>query len=135
MTITFLCEIYTDKSFIGNLSQFVLSFHVETMNFLSGKKVKPFSLKSIENSNLFQRRVSNTTCLIDNNEISRHLLINYNSKNSADKHDKTTNTAVHKNADNSTNFTKFIEINEVGRNSMENQSGKTLKIETNNGSV
>jgi hypothetical protein len=107
------------------------------MNFLLNKKTKPsFSLKSIENSNLFQRRVSNSTCLIDNNEISRQMLMNYNLNHVADKHDKITNTMTQKNADNSTsNGTKLVAINEIGRNSMETQLGKSLKIEINNGSV
>lgn len=118
---------------IFQLSQFYSSFHFKSMNFLLNKKTKPpFSLKSIENSNLFQRRVSNSTCLIDNNEISRQMLINYNLNHVADKHDKITNTMTPKNADNSTsNGTKFLTFNENGRNSME----KKLKIQTYEGLV
>lgn len=109
------------------------------MNFLANKKTKPpFSLKSIENSNLFQRRASNSTCLIDNNEIntSRQILINYNLNHVADKHDKITNTMTVKNADNSTSKgTKFLTLNENGRNSMETQQGKSLNFQINNGLV
>lgn len=50
------------------------------MNILFNKKPKsPFSLKSIENSNLFQRRVSNSNFLIDNHEFNRQMLLNYDS--------------------------------------------------------
>lgn len=48
------------------------------MNLLFNKKPKsPFSLKSIENSNLFQRRVSNSNFVIDNHEFNRQMLLNY----------------------------------------------------------
>ena len=50
------------------------------MNTLFNKKPKsPFSLKSIENSNLFQRRVSNSNFVIDNHEFHREMLLNYDS--------------------------------------------------------
>jgi hypothetical protein len=63
--------------------------------------------------------------------------MNYNSNHVvADKHDKITNTLTPKNADNSTfNDTKYLAINEIARNSMETQLGKSLKIEINNGLV
>lgn len=102
------------------------------MNFLANNKTKPpFSLKSIENSSLFKRRVSNTT-FIDNNEVNRQMLINYNQNHVADKHDKKTNTMTQKNADNGR---KVTATSELGRNSMESQLGKTLIFEVNNGSV
>lgn len=130
----------SDKNFIGHffqLSQFCISFQFDNMNFLVNKKPKPpFSLKSIENSSLFQRRVSNTTCLIDNNPINRQMLINYNLNHVADKHDKITNTMTPKGADNSTSDDrKNLTTSGFGRNSMECQLGKTLVFQVNNGSV
>lgn len=103
------------------------------MNFLLNKKTKPqFALKSIENSNLFQRRVSNTNCHIDNQEISRQLLINYTP---SDKSDKNTNTTDVKSADNRTpNGTRFQTFSEIGRD-METQLGKAVTFEVNRGSV
>jgi hypothetical protein len=135
-TLYSLIRILLDSIF--HLSQLRSSFHLETMNFLLNKKTKPpFALKSIENSNLFQRRVSNSSCLIDNNELSRQMLMNFNSNHVvADKHDKITNTLTPKYADNSTfNDTKYLAINETARDSMETQLGKSLKIEINNGLV
>lgn len=49
------------------------------MNLFNKKPKSPFSLKSIENSNLFQRRVSNSNFLIDNHEFNRQMLLNYDS--------------------------------------------------------
>ena len=123
-----LIRILLDSIF--QLSQFPLSFRFDSMN----KKTKPpFSLKSIENSSLFKRRVSNTT-FIDNNEVSRQMLINYNRNH--DKNDKTTNTLTQKNADKTTvDCRKVTATTELGRNSMESQLGKTLTFEINNGSV
>lgn len=106
------------------------------MNFLLNKKTKPqFALKSIENSSLFQRRVSNTNCHIDNHEISRQLLINYTPSSGVDKSDKNTNTTVVKSADNRTpNGTRFQTFSEIGRD-METQLGKAVTFEVNRGSV
>lgn len=106
------------------------------MNFLLNKKTKPqFALKSIENSNLFQRRASNTNCHIDNHEISRQLLINYTPSSGVDKSDKNTNTTTVKSADNRTpNGTRVQTFSEIGRD-METQLGKAVTIEVNRGSV
>lgn len=109
------------------------------MNFLMNKKTKPqFSLKSIENSNLFQRRASNSNCHIDNHEISRQMLINYTQLNHDDKNDKFTNTTlIQKNADKSphtSNGTKFQTFSEIRRD-METQLGKAVKFEVNRGLV
>lgn len=50
------------------------------MNFLVSNKTKPkFTLKSIENSSLFRRRVSNSNCHIDNYEISKASLLSLQS--------------------------------------------------------
>jgi hypothetical protein len=107
------------------------------MNFLANKKTKPpFSLKSIENSSLFQRRVSNTTCLIDNNEVSRQMLMNYSSNHAADNHDKITNTLTQKGADNSTSSDRrILTTNQNGRTSMESRLGESLIYEVCNGLV
>lgn len=105
------------------------------MNFLANKKTKPqFSLKSIENSSLFQRRVSNTTCLIDNNEVNRQILMNYNSNH--DKHDKITNTMTRKGADNSTSGdSKILTTSQNGRNPMESQLENSMIYEYSKGFV
>lgn len=91
------------------------------MNFLLNKKPKPkFSLKSIENSNLFQRRVTSTTCHIDDYEISRETLIEYKLNNvvvNDDKSDKITNTTSPKNADNTPPIgTKIQNFSEMSGN-------------------
>lgn len=91
------------------------------MNFFLNKKPKPkFSLRSIENSNLFQRRVTSTTCHIDNHEISRQTLIDYNLNIVAindDKTDKTTNTTSPKIADNTPPIgTKIQNFSEMSGN-------------------
>lgn len=103
------------------------------MNFLLNKKAKPqFSLKSIENSSLFQRRVSNSNCHIDNHAFSRQMLINY----TLSQEDKITNTITRRTADNSpSNGTIRIQlIGEFGGN-METQQGNAMKIEVNRGLV
>jgi hypothetical protein len=110
------------------------------MNFLLSKKTKPqFTLKSIENSTLFQRRVTNTNCHIDNHNFSRQMLINYTASHE-DKHDKITHTTTPKSADNSrspssgTRFQIFSELGGAG-NDMESQLGKAVTFEVNRGSV
>lgn len=107
------------------------------MNYLLNKKTKPqFSLKSIDNSNLFQRRVTNPTCHIDNHEFSREMLINYKLNNVAvdeDKNDriKITNTTTRKSANNSpSNGTRLQIFSEICGN-METQLGKSVKFEVN----
>lgn len=109
------------------------------MNFLLSKKPKsqPFTLKSIENSNLFQRRVSNTNCHIDNHNLSRQMLINYTLSHE-DKNDKTTNTTTPKSADNSrspSTGTRFQIFSDIGGDDMETQLGKAVTFEVNRGSV
>lgn len=118
-----------------NLPQYSVNFRPVAMNFLLNKELKPqFSLKSIENSNLFQRRVSNTNCHIDNHVFSRQMLINYTLSHE-DKAEKNTNTPVRKIADNAqSNDTRFQTFGGIIGN-MESQLGKAVKFEVNRGLV
>lgn len=122
----------SDKKYFAVLYQ--ICCQVAIMNFLLQKKDKPqFSLKSIENSNLFQRRVAN--CHNDNHEFSRQMLIKLNHVAADDKNDKFTNTTSGKSADNSpSNGTRFQTFGGVGGN-MESQLGKSVTIEVNRGFV
>lgn len=128
-------QFFHDKEFSDKCSQSQPFTWHEAMNFLLNKKTKPqFALKSIENSNLFQRRASNTNCHIDNHEISRQLLINYSPSSGVDKSDKITNTTNVNSADNRTpNGTRFQTFSEISRD-METL-GKAVTFEVNRGSV
>lgn len=102
------------------------------MSYLSNKKAKPqFSLKPIENSNLFQRRVNDANCHTDN-VFSRRLLINY----TLSQKDKITNTETRKNADTvQSKSTRIQSTSEIDRNmeTHRESQGKAVKIEITSG--
>lgn len=104
------------------------------MNFIVSKKTKPqqFSLKSIDNSNLFQRRIFH----IDNQD-PPPMLSNYKLNHVAgDKNDKITNTPTMKNADNSPSNGANHKIIICGNEGdMESVMAKAAKIEVNPGLV
>lgn len=105
------------------------------MNFFSHKKPKPqFSLKPIENSNLFQRRTSNINCHIDNHEISQQTHFN-NQLNHEDKNDKCTNTVTSKSADNSPVKSQRLQTFAEATRNMETNLGKAVKFEVSRGLV
>lgn len=105
------------------------------MNYLLNKKAaKPqFSLKSIENSSLFKRRVSNANCHIDNHDLNHKMLINYTLNHvAADmSDDKNTITTTLKIPD-SENGTEILNISVVNTN-MESQMGKSVKFDVKYG--
>lgn len=108
------------------------------MNYLVSNKNKPkFTLKSIENSNLFRRRVSNSNCLIDDYEISQKSLLSLQSNYDKSYDQIITHTNISpipmtpQNADNSTKqFARVLSFSEV-----EMEQAKSAKFEVNRGLV
>lgn len=116
------------------------------MNFLVNNKTKPkFTLKSIENSTLFRRRVSNSNCHIDDAEISKHSLLSLQSSYDKSYDQIFTNTNISpipmtpQNADsgNAKHIARVLSFSEVEVEVQQRrmEQAKSAKVEVNRGSV
>jgi hypothetical protein len=110
----------------------------QNMNFLVNNKTKPkFTLKSIENSNLFRRRASNSNCLIDDYEISKNSLLSLQSNYDKSYEQIITHTNITpipmtpQNADN----TEILSARILSFSEVEMEQAKSAKFEVNRGSV
>lgn len=118
------------------------------MNFIANGKTKPkFTLKSIENSTLFRRRVSNSNCHIDDSEISKHSLLSLQSTYDKSYDQIFTHTNVSpisipmtpQNADsgNTKNVARVLSFGEVEVEVQQQrmEQANSAKVEVNHGSV